>query len=70
MSSSSKTTKFFAAILTPGALLGILIGLWLGVQALAQNWLYLSMILPSIGLFAWSTYTGICLWQGNRYGRK
>ncbi|KGM56944.1 hypothetical protein N799_01980 [Lysobacter arseniciresistens ZS79] len=53
-----------------GGALGIAIGIWLAAQALSQSWLYIFMVVPFIGLFVWSLYTGIRLWRGDSYGRK
>lgn len=70
MGSMSKTTRFFAATLVLGGAFGIAVGTWLAIQALSQSWLYIFMVVPFVGLFVWSGYTGIRLWRGESYGHK
>lgn len=65
----NKIARFFAAVLGIGGAVGIAIGIWVAILTLPQGWLYILAVVPFIGLFAWSVYTGISLWRGEGYGR-
>lgn len=69
MGNVNKIDRFFAAMLVVGGAFGIALGAWLAIQALSRSLLYILVVMPFIGLFGWSLYTGIRLWRGDAYGR-
>jgi MFS family permease len=71
MNQHNKTTRFFAAILITGGILGIFSAALLGAYFLnAQGWPILLLVAGGIALFAWAIFTGFRLWQGTPYGRR
>ncbi|QEM81155.1 hypothetical protein [Halomonas binhaiensis] len=70
MNHYNKTTRFFAAMLVIGGIIGIAIAAILGVQLIRQSWLLAFPMGGLAALFAWAVFTGLRLWQGTPYGRK
>jgi len=66
----NKTTRFFAAMLVIGGVLGIAIVAIIGGQLIKQHWLLAFPMGGLAALFAWAAFTGSRLWQGTPYGRK
>lgn len=70
MGQYNKTTRFYAAMLVIGGVLGIAIAAIMGIQLVNQSW---PLIFPMAGLaalFAWTAFTGMRLWKGTPYGHK
>lgn len=70
MNHYNNTTRFFAALLSVGGLLGVAIGVTVGFQVVSRNLLGIVPMGLLVALFAWATFTGFRLWQGTPYGRR
>lgn len=64
------TTRFFAAVMIVGGILGLAMTLLTSWATLARSWFTGAMTVIVAALFVWATAVGIGLWRGTPFGRR